>query len=214
MSRLNHLTPRYVADRLTLMQYERRHPDAPWLTSDMVALLETWLRPTDRGIEWGSGRSTAWLAKHVAHVTTIEESAEWARRVDDMLRGAGLRERVDLNIVPVDKDEPTPASSRYVTIARDLAPQSLDFCLVDGDLRDHCARVSLPLLRPGGILIVDNVERYLPREPKSRSPNARSLADGCETTVWAAVYREISEWRYVWTSNGVSDTAFWVKPAA
>jgi hypothetical protein len=35
-----HLTPRYLIDRVRLIAYERRHPDAPWLTSEAIAFLE------------------------------------------------------------------------------------------------------------------------------------------------------------------------------
>ena len=34
--RFNHLTPRYVKDRIGLWFYELRNPDAPWLTADAI----------------------------------------------------------------------------------------------------------------------------------------------------------------------------------
>jgi Methyltransferase domain len=210
MSRLTHLTPRYVFDRVVEIAYRWSRRDAPWLTAFMVDILDTWFCPSDRGLEWGGGRSTVWFARRVQHLVTIEENAEWGDRVDDMLRKHGLRDRVELNVVPVNPSE--GAASRYVSIATAIPPQSLDFCVVDGDLRDYCARAALPLLKRGAILIIDNVERYVPRKNKSRSPNARGEEDGYASEVWREVIHQTTDWRLIWTTNGVSDTALWVKP--
>lgn len=83
---------------------------------------------------------------------------------------------------------------------------------MDGALRDYYAAAMLDRLKPGDVLIVDNVERYIPRKEKSRSPNARSFADGFESAEWERVFHTIESWRCIWTSSGLSDTALWVKP--
>jgi predicted O-methyltransferase YrrM len=195
------------------MAYECRNPSAPWLTRQMIAVLDTWLKPDDVGIEWGSGRSTLWLASRVAHLTTVEENAEWVERVGGMLAQQSGLGRVELNRAPISEaDKRNPAASQYIGIGRGIAPTSLDFALVDGALRDHCAAVAIEKLKPGGILIVDNVERYIPRADKSFAPTARDLSDGFETKEWERVFDTIKSWRCVWTSNGISDTALWVRP--
>jgi predicted O-methyltransferase YrrM len=213
MSRLGHLTPRYVLDRVAVLAHQRRHPDAPWLTAAMIDLLGQWLRPTDIGLEWGAGRSTAWFAARVAHVTAVEDNAGWGTTVAAMLKQRGLSDRVDLNLIPIEKSGRTAGAS-YVSVAQKVAPESLDFCLVDGDLRDYCALAALPLLKPGGVLVIDNIERYLPRANKSRSPNARGPADGFASPEWQELAEQIGNWRSIWTSDGVTDTALWIKPAA
>lgn len=211
--RFNHWTPRYIRDRMGLARYERQNPDAPWLTAQMIDILSGWLTRSDSGVEWGSGRSTAWLAGKVAHVTTIEDNADWADHVDAMLSEKGLSDRVSLHLAPITAEErQNPARSQYVRLGGELPPGSLNFALVDGDLRDHCAAVALDLLKPGGVLIIDNVERYLPREALHAAPNARRLQDGCESAIWSDVEASIKDWRKIWTSNGVTETAFWVKP--
>jgi predicted O-methyltransferase YrrM len=213
LDRIRHWSPRYVCNRLAAAKYERVNPDAPWLTRQMIEILDYWLKPNDVGVEWGSGRSTAWLAARVSHLTTIEENAEWADRVDSMLAQHTTPGRVELLRAPLsDTDHRNPAASQYVALGRGLAASSLAFALVDGALRDHCAAVAIDKLKRGGVLIIDNVERYIPREIKSAAPVARSLSDGFETAEWERVFEAIKEWRCVWTSNGVTDTAFWVKP--
>jgi len=213
MSLNSHLTVRYVVDRLKMIAYEKLYSDAPWLTADMVAFLDKWLCSSDCGLEWGSGRSTVWLAHRISRLFTIEESPEWGQRVNTLLCKHGVRDRVDLNIVRIGPGQTESVASAYVSAALALPAESLDFCLIDGSLREYCTLVALPLLRPGGLLVIDNVERYLPREQKSRAPNARGIEDGCPSEGWAEVWGTIASWRSIWTTNGVSDTALWVKPA-
>ena len=211
--RVRHWTPRYLYDRLALMVYERRNPDGPWLTRQMIGILGDWLKPDDRGLEWGAGRSTVWLGKRIAQLTTIEDNTDWANRVESILSQQVFPGHVELKLAPItEADNRQPGASNYVGLGREIASSSLDFVLVDGALRDHCAAVGLDKLKSGGILIIDNVERYIPRINKSHSPFARGISDGFGTAEWELVFRTVKNWRCVWTSNGVTDTAFWVKP--
>lgn len=198
-------------DRLRQMRFHRTHPDVPWLTASAVDVLDQWLRPSDYGLEWGSGRSTAWFARRISHLTSVEESPKWGPKVDHMLIKQRLRDRVDLHVVQTDPTDDS-AANPYVRVSANIAPASIDFALIDGDLRDHCALAALPLLKPGGLLIIDDVERYMPRMPPTRSPNARKISEGYASTTWESLAREISGWRRIWTSDGVSDTALWMKP--
>ena len=81
---------------------------------------------------------------------------------------------------------------------------------MDGIYRAQCVLQSLPLLKNGGILVIDNVNRYLPS--RSIAPNSRSIEAGPIDEEWQQVLDQISTWRYFWTSNGVSDTAVYFKP--
>ncbi len=201
-----HLTPRYIWNRLVLMAYERGNPDLPWLTRDMINILDEWLLPTDVGLEFGSGRSTRWFATRVGQLTSVEDNPEWYKIVQNQVQN--LRVEYLLR-----QDGATNfANSEYVAVAKQMPPSSLDFCLVDGTARDHCAWASLDKIKPGGILIIDNVERYIPRETKTFSPNSRSISGGYASEVWAQVGNVLQNWRCIWTTNGITDTAFWVKP--
>lgn len=204
-----HWTARYVIDRLRLSLYQRANPESPWLCQEAVRTLDSWLKPTDRGLECGSGRSTLWFASRVAHVITVEHNQEWADTVKKKLRDAGLADRVDYNLFP-DGEEEKPDSD-YVSVVHGLAPYTLDFCLVDGVSRDHCAMGCLEKLKPGGIVVVDNVERYIPKNPKSRAPESRTPQDGFASQQWEEFARITKNWRCIWTTNGVWDTALWIK---
>ncbi|MCF6354597.1 MAG: hypothetical protein L3J26_05755 [Candidatus Polarisedimenticolaceae bacterium] len=206
MRSFHHLTPRYVWNRFALMAYERANPELPWLTRDMINILGEWLCSTDVGLEFGSGRSTSWFAKRVRHLTSVENNPEWFEIVQNQIQ--------DLPVEYFLHQDGTDnvGNSEYVAVAQKLPFASLDFCLIDGMARDHCALACLDKIKPGGILIIDNVERYIPREHKTFSPNSRSISDGYASEIWEQVGKELQKWRCIWTTNGVTDTAFWVKP--
>jgi predicted O-methyltransferase YrrM len=204
--RVSHLTPRYIVDRLAAVAYERRHPDAPWLTSEAVRLLGTLLRRQDSGVEWGSGRSTCWLASRSSYLISVESSAEWYERVRRVLDRRGL-DNVDYRYVEVAR-EPSAASPLvdYVESAlAGLAPASLDYALIDGLYRDECARRAVQYIKPGGLLILDNADRYIPYP--TRSPDRLKTAP---TARWKAFLDDVAHWRLIWTTNGVNDTAVWI----
>ena len=91
---------------------------------------------------------------------------------------------------------------------------AMHFCLVDGvtELRARCALACLAKLKHGGLVLLDNANWFLPREPKSRAPNSRGAADGYASAELAEFDRRVAGWPCTWTSNGVTDTAIWTKP--
>jgi predicted O-methyltransferase YrrM len=203
-----HRTPRYVYNRTRQLRYERSHPDAPWLTPAAIGLLGPLLRPADRGAEFGSGRSTVWFASRVAALTSVEHDPRWHAIVAARLLDRGLR-NVDYILAPEDQPMERGGDSAYARTALGFADESLDFALVDGHYRDYSAKFILPKLRPGGMLIIDNVNWYLPCE--SKAPNSRTPAAGPVTAVWTEVWQQIRDWRTIWTSSGVWDTAIFIK---
>jgi len=102
--------------------------------------------------------------------------------------------------------------SRYIQAVHDIKNNSLDFALVDGIWRSACANASIGKLRPGGLLIIDNANWFLPC--KSYSPDSRTFAQGPASEEWTKFYNVVKKWRSIWTSSGVTDTAFYVKPYA
>lgn len=208
MRSFRHWSPQYIWNRSALALHESRHPTSPWLTAAMVDLLDTWLLPSDAGLEFGSGRSTKWFAQKVEHLVSVEHDPQWFQRVRSELEASGMA--VDYRLHQDGSTE--KSSSEYVEVARSIPAISLDFCLVDGVSRDHCALAVLDKLKPGGVLIVDNVNWFIPRENSGLSPNSKRPSDGCASPTWAEVHAVVSKWRCIWTSNGVTDTALWVKP--
>lgn len=200
----SHWTPRYVRDRVALMAWERAHRDAPWLTPDAIALIDQLLRPSDRVFEWGSGRSTRWFADRVGSITSIESNAAWHAQVESQLRDLPGARCIH---VPCGAEGPASAREAYCGALDDLGAAPVDVVLVDGLVRDRCALSAVGALAPGGLLIIDDVERYLPSN--SRAPNARG---SFASPVWVEFEQRVRGWRRVWTTSGVSDTAIWFCP--
>ena len=210
------LRPRYVADRVRLAVHQRLHPDAPWLTARATAFLGRWLSPDHVGIEWGSGRSTLWIAERVRHLLSVEHDAAWHSSVSARLRDAEL-ENVDYRLHPCEPERVETAdwiiamfSSPYVRAIDAYPPKSLDFALVDGMYRSACALAVLPKLRSGAMLVVDNVNWFLPSS--SRAPSSRGLNDSALSPTWEEFATTVSGWDLQWTQNGVADTAIWRVP--
>jgi len=207
---VRHLTPRYVYNRARQVAYERAHPGDPWLTPAAIRLLGPMLRRTDHGAEFGSGRSTAWFARRVAALTSVEHDERWHDVVSAGLKAGGIG-NVDYILAPEDQPAERGGDSAYARVALSFPDASLDFALIDGHYRDYSARFILAKVKPGGMLIIDNANWSLPC--RSKSPNSRNPALGPATPTWAEVAEELSSWRPIWTSSGVWDTAIFIKSA-
>jgi predicted O-methyltransferase YrrM len=206
MHSVRHWTPRYLFDRASETMYRRRHPGQPWLTKDAVAILSDLLRPSDVGLEFGSGRSTVWFARRVAELTSVEHDREWYAKTSTLLRETGFT-NVHYLLREMDREEGHGVEAEYVRVASTFEPNSLDFVLVDGVYRGDCANAAIPRLRPGGVLIVDNINWFIPSG--SRAPNSCTTTQGCDFVLFEQTVRD---WRRVWTSDGINDTALFVKP--
>ena len=194
------LSPRWVAARVSLMVYEHRFPDVPWIARDAVQILEHVLDKTQVGFEWGSGNGTLWLLKRSKSLTSVEHHRAWADGVKKKLERAGVH-NADYRYVE---------ESSYVDVIDEFADASFDYVIVDGLFRDLATSKSIPKLRAGGLLVIDNVNWFLPSE--STTPQSRTLKEGPATKLWAEIGRELSKWKKTWTTNGVNDTAIFVKP--
>ena len=204
MRSFSHWSGRYAVDRLRDAAYRWTHRDAPWLTPQANAQLESWLKPGFAGFEWGAGRSTVWLGRRVAALTSVEHDEVWYERVRARLGREGLGSVTLLRY---------PAGSDAYVAAIDATPDgTLDFALIDGlhESRGACAARALAKIRPGGLVIVDDVNRYLPS--RSRAPNSLPAEAPPFDTRWTAFAERVASWPVVWTSDGVRDTAIWTRP--
>jgi predicted O-methyltransferase YrrM len=159
----NLLRPRYLAGRLANWVYEKRHPDHPWLAPGAIQWLDQHLHKDMLGFEWGSGRSTCWLAARLKHLTSIEHDHAWYLQVGKMLQTRQISQ-VELHHYPLEHPDAEtyenhyPNLPHYVSAIEAVPDASLDFVLVDGWYRPVCAQAALPKLKPGAILVIDNTD--------------------------------------------------------
>jgi hypothetical protein len=153
--------------------------DVPWWTFESADQVSEFLtsKPQARVFEWGSGASTAWLARRAASVTSVEHDGEWAQIVRSTLPAHA-------NVIVV---EPVPAigaageelsakegflglNFRSYVEAINSTEGEFDLIVVDGRAREGCFRLAVTKLAEGGLLVFDNVDRERYRDAMGTSP--------------------------------------------
>lgn len=187
------LRPVYLTRRIAYKLYVRRHPADPWLAQPAITFLDRELPRDGFGLEWGSGRSTAWFGERLTRLVSVEMDADWLEKVR---RKIADTPGVDLRYVPIEQPDQEPTGPHYdppppyVSVADEFEPASLDFVLVDGHYRQACVLAALDKLRPGGLLVIDNTD-WLPDHEWGVPAD------------WQRVHR---------SSNVVTVTTIWRKP--
>lgn len=116
----------------------------PWLTYPIIRFLGDRLRSDIKVLEFGGGGSTLWFLSRVARVVTIESSRDWYGR---LLKKATAAE---LHYAPTVVD--------YLGAAG--VERAYDLVLIDGVYRVACCIRAVKVLRPGGVIILDDSERF------------------------------------------------------
>jgi predicted O-methyltransferase YrrM len=156
------INPVYIVRRARLALWETKYPDRPWIAAQAVEILDHYLASNHIALEYGSGRSTAWIAKRVQRLVSVEADLGWHQIVTEQLQRANIS-NVDLRLCPLEHGindlwhrtyNPTP---KYVAAANSFEDASLDFCLVDGQYREACIAAVASKLKPGGLLVLDNL---------------------------------------------------------
>lgn len=146
----------------------------PWMNFKVIRWLERTLTPSMSVFEYGAGGSTPFLAKRVRRLVTVEHDPRWIEPVAEVLRKDGLT-NCDLILIPPVEDPsrrnvpfgpwsytsmvPEAAGYSYEDYARriDAYPdESFDLVVVDGTARPSAVARSIPKVRPGGFLLLDD----------------------------------------------------------
>lgn len=157
--------PTKVISRIKYFSWELMNPDKPWWCPGTVDFCVKFLKPNMEGLEFGSGRSTVWLAGKVAKLVSVEHHPMWYEKVKNDLSEM-KRKNVDYRLVEVALPYTTTEilaegeAPEYVTITDDIKEGTLDFVSVDGRFRSHCIIHSIPKLKSGGIIIVDDIDYW------------------------------------------------------
>lgn len=125
-------------------------PELPWISYEAIHLLDDFLSPTSRVLEFGSGMSTIWYAKSKAQVYSVEDYRPWHDKISLILQARGLN-----NVHYQFADNP----GEYQSFMNDDT-EGFDLIMVDGNYRSACIAGSVKLLKPGGILYLDNSDKH------------------------------------------------------
>jgi hypothetical protein len=151
--------------------------DVPWWTYRAIDVVETWLatRPNARVFEFGTGASTAWLARRGAQVLSVEHDVEFMELFSPRLSGfPNVTLRVE---PPVASSSPRTPSGRDEYAGLDFsayvstidAAGEFDLIVVDGRARAACLERAVPHLAADGLVVFDNSRRQRYREAIVRS---------------------------------------------
>jgi len=172
--------------------YRKFHPMEPWISRGAIRFLDAHLKSSMQGIEWGSGRSTVWLAPRLGKLTSVEHNRDWHSFVSKQLQECGIG-NVDHRFVALEHAESEPTyplytpMPKYVAVADEFADNSVDFVLIDGHYRQACVPAAMKKLRPGGFLTIDN-SNWMPQSewgvPESWRLLHRSMGFESETSIW------------------------------
>jgi predicted O-methyltransferase YrrM len=138
---LIYLPHAYLTSALKRLGYR---PTVPWISYRARRELGRLIRPDWHVVEFGSGGSTAWLATRCGSIHSIESNPAWFAIVEKRLAKAHKNIRYELR-----------DASNYADLS-DYADRSVDFALVDGDLRGECVVNALRTIKAGGFVYLDN----------------------------------------------------------
>lgn len=186
------------------------NPGVPWTTPASVKIFSKLLNKEMTGLEYGSGRSTLFLASRMKSLVSIEHDELWYERVQKAIADKGVT-NVDYHLIPrnqtganemkraflgkLEQEKDVcfrPEYFDYFQFVARFPDNYFDFILVDGRARVECIFNSIEKLKSPGIVVLDNSdrERYWP---------AMELLDQYQ-------------WPSVHTTNGLFDTMIWFKP--
>lgn len=164
----------------------------PWLTEDAIKFLEEFfkLNKDPKVLEFGSGASTLWFAQRTKNLTSVEHNQDWFNFVKSTLESTPNTFSIDYHYIP----------QPYYQFCDNIPDNFFDLVLVDGRNRKGCILHAIRILKPGGILMLDNAERKY----------------------YQCIFSYLKEWKTIITEQTKPDlcgfwykgwkTQWWVKP--
>lgn len=195
--------------KLNYKLFKLFHPESPWLSQTAILFFEQYLTKEMVGFEYGSGFSTLFYSKKVKHIVAVEHHKEWYDLIQKKLTERQAN-NVEYVFMPTDKNtvgQKLPDFYKknnlsindfsyrkeyysYFEYIKQYEDAFFDFIIIDGRARVECTFNAISKLKSGGLLILDNSERKR----------------------YAPVFELLKNWEQSNTSNGLTDTTFWVKP--
>lgn len=133
--------PDEVLDLVEAAKFSDRDPAItgrhyePWYTRSAISFLEGYVKSDMSVLEYGGGSSTVWWANRVKKLVTVERDPLWRMMIEENLPR------------PIELIRQEPEC---------FGPY--DIVVVDGPNRLECVKQGMELLKPGGLLILDNAD--------------------------------------------------------
>lgn len=142
----------FAAPLMSARKYqEKKIRPIPWVTTNAVSFLGDFFEtnPEPAVLEFGSGSSTLWIAKRTNKLVSVEHDKNWYSIIKKKLSNINKSKSIQyiLHLRPYD------------SVCDLFEHESFDLIIVDGRDRVQCIKKAIPLLKKGGIMMLDNSER-------------------------------------------------------
>jgi hypothetical protein len=147
----------------------------PWFTFQAMEFINSRLKPGIKVFEYGGGSSTQYFIRKGGEVHTAEHHKGWFADLQKYFEkegkswfgflleaeapATGSEPGNPLHYFSKDADYQSMNFKKYASKIDDYADQTFDIVLVDGRARPSCIYHSVPKVKSGGYLVVDNTER-------------------------------------------------------
>lgn len=137
-----------------------RNSALPWITYPAMRFLETRLAGR-RMLEFGSGSSTIWYARHCAEVFSLENDRRWFAHV---ARDVEPVANASLRLMRSDNDFLSAAEAiggSFSAVVIDCQPSAASHPFVDSDtLRSACLEAAIRHATEDCLFIIDNTDAF------------------------------------------------------
>jgi hypothetical protein len=152
--------------------------EQPWITFPVISILDKWITKGSKVFEFGGGGSTLFFTNRAGEVITVEHDAEWYRILDQKLKDkkagnwkgnlilpetsnatSGLDPADPAHYFSADAGFSSHLFKAYASYIDQFPDQYFDLVLVDGRVRPSCTIHSVPKIKKGGLLVIDNADR-------------------------------------------------------
>ncbi|CAB5101143.1 hypothetical protein D3OALGA1CA_1434 [Olavius algarvensis associated proteobacterium Delta 3] len=123
--------------------------ELPWTPFSAINCLRFNLKENARILEFGSGMSTIYFCKHCKEVFSVEDYRPWYLKISKIIERKGIN-----NIVYKFAEN----KKEYFSFMAD-DNRGFDLITIDGSHRSQCACYSTKLIKPGGVLYLDDSDR-------------------------------------------------------
>lgn len=129
----------------------------PWMSTEEINLIESFLKPNMTMLEWGSGGSTIKFSQKVSKYYSIEHVKDWYTKVNKELVNLKLDNKVNNFLIEPDYPRTLPTKYREFKTYIEYVDQlniMFDVVLIDGRARAQCAKKVLKYLKDDAVVFI------------------------------------------------------------
>ena len=131
----------------------------PWINYCVIQFLHHSIDRKMRVLEFGAGGSSIFFLKKGVELFSIEHEKIWISEVKERISPVQFSKWSPHLVLSRNQETNIPNPEDYLSPIKKIKKASLDIVLIDGRHRVESIKQSMPLIKDGGILILDNSDR-------------------------------------------------------